>query len=214
MLDNIVTINNYPDQIYKNYQESFRSIGLGIMGLADMLVMLNLKYGSVEAIEYTDNLMNFIAKNIYKTSIELAKIKGEFPLLDREKFIQSGFIKKHIEKDTEWEEIAKDIKKHGIRNGKMISIAPSGTLSLTFGNNCSSGLEPIFSLSYERKIKFGGQEDSNIQIVQMEDYAYGLWKTIENRKYSKKQYICNSTGFTSRTTFRNVKNNKFPCRHE
>ena len=181
MLDNIVTINNYPDQIYKNYQEAFRSIGLGVMGLADMLVMLNLKYGSEEAIKFTDDLMNIIAKNIYKASIELAKERGEFPFLDREKFIQSGFIEKHIEKDSEWAEIAKDIKRYGIRNAKMISIAPSGTLSLTFGNNCSSGLEPIFSLSYERKVKIGGQDDSNIQVVQMEDYAYGMWKnTTEN----------------------------------
>ena len=61
----------------------------------------------------------------------------------------------------------------------MISVAPTGTLSLTFGNNCSSGLEPIFSLSYERKVKIGGQDESNVQIVQMQDYAYGMWKELK-----------------------------------
>ena len=179
LLDNIIDINNYPDEIYKNYQTSFRTIGLGVMGLADMLVMLNIKYGSEEAIKFIDELMNYIVKNVYKASIELAKEKGPFPLLDREKYIKSGFIKKHVEKDPEWKEIEESILKYGIRNAKMVSIAPNGTISLTFGNNCSSGLEPIFSLSYERKVKIGGQDDSNIQIVQMEDHAYSLWKNLK-----------------------------------
>ncbi len=180
MLDNIIDINNYPSPIYKNYQTNFRTIGLGIMGLADMLVMLNFKYGSEEAIHFSDKLMNFIAKQVYKASIELAKEKGAFPFLIKDKYLQSGFIKKHIDIDPEWELIAEDINTYGIRNGKMMSIAPNGTISLTFGNNCSSGLEPIFSLSYDRKIKIGGQDDSNIQVVKMEDYAYNLWKQIKH----------------------------------
>jgi ribonucleoside-diphosphate reductase alpha chain len=120
--------------------------------------------------------MNFIAKQSYKASIELAKEKGAFPFLDREKFVQSGFIKKHVMRDPEWSYIAKNIVKYGIRNGRIISVAPTGTLSLTFGNNCSSGLEPIFSLQYDRKVKMGGQDESNIKIVKMEDYSYKLWK--------------------------------------
>lgn len=181
MLDNIIDINNYPSQIFRNYQEAVRTIGLGVMGLADMLTMLNIKYGSEEGVAFVDNLMNYIVKCVYKASIELAKEKGAFPFFEKEKFLQSGFIKKHIADDPEWADIADDIKKYGIRNGKMISIAPNGTISLTFGDNCSSGLEPIFSLSYERKVKIGGQDESNIQIVQMEDYAYNKWKqTIKN----------------------------------
>ncbi|MBE5821183.1 MAG: adenosylcobalamin-dependent ribonucleoside-diphosphate reductase [Clostridiales bacterium] len=178
LLDNIIDINNYPDKIFKNYQKNFRTIGLGITGFADMLTMLNLKYGTQDSIKFSDELMNFIAKNVYKASIELAKEKGPFPLLDREKYVQSGFIQKHVKKDAEWKEIIEDIKTYGIRNAKMISVAPTGTMSLTYGNNCSSGLEPIFSLSYDRKVKIGGQDEKNIKIVHMEDFAYGLWRTV------------------------------------
>lgn len=180
LLDNIIDINNYPDKIFKNYQKNFRTIGLGITGLADMLVMMNIKYGSEESVKFCDELMNFITKTTYKASIELAKEKGSFPLLDREKYVQSGFIQKHIAIDPEWKEIADSIIKNGIRNAKMISVAPTGTMSLTFGNNCSSGLEPIFSLSYERRVKMGGQDDSCAKIVEMQDYAYGAWKDITN----------------------------------
>ena len=75
---------------------------------------------------------------------------------------------------------AKIYKEYGIRNAKLISIAPTGTLSLTFGNNCSSGLEPIFSLEYERKVKMGGQSDDDIQIIPMRDYAYNEWLKIKD----------------------------------
>jgi len=179
-LDNIIDINSFPDKIYENYQKAFRTIGAGITGLGDMLVMLNLKYGSKEAVELTDNLMNFISKQAFKASIELAKEKGSFPFLDREKYIESGYIQKHMEKDSEWIDIADSILKYGIRNSKIMSVAPTGTMSLSYGNNCSSGLEPIFSLSYDRKVKMNGQSDDNIKIVKMEDYAYKVWNKIKD----------------------------------
>ena len=183
MLDNIIDINNFPDKIYENYQKSFRTIGLGITGLADALAMLGIKYNSVDAQMYVSNLMNFISLNTYKASIELSKEKGEFPLLNREKFIRSGYIEKHCEFSHDWIQVKEDILKYGIRNAKMISIAPTGTLSLTFGNNCSSGLEPIFSLEYERKVKMGGQSDDDIKIIPMRDYAYGEWLKVKDNPY-------------------------------
>ena len=180
MLDNIIDINNFPDKIYENYQKSFRTIGLGITGLADMLAMMGMKYNSKKAKSFVYDLMNFISLNTYRASIELAKEKGEFPLLDREKFVKSGFIAKHCNHYAEWQTVREDILKYGIRNAKMISIAPTGTLSLTFGNNCSSGLEPIFSLEYERKVKMGGQSDDNVKIIPMRDYAYGEWLKVKD----------------------------------
>ena len=182
MLDNIIDINNFPDKIYENYQKSFRTVGLGITGLADALAMLNIKYNSNVAQCFTFDLMNFIAKNAYRASIELAKEKGSFPYLDKDKYVQSGFLQKHVNiPDEEWSEIVEDIKVYGIRNAKLLSVAPTGTLSLTFGNNCSSGLEPIFSLEYERKVKFGGQDEENANIVKMRDFAYGEWLKIKDR---------------------------------
>ena len=180
MLDNIIDINNFPDKIYENYQKSFRTIGLGITGLADALAMMNIEYNSNTAIPHVSKLMNFISLNTYKASIELSKERGEFPLLDREKFVESGFIEKHSRHSSDWQRVKEDILKYGIRNAKMISIAPTGTLSLTFGNNCSSGLEPIFSLEYERKVKMGGQSDDNVKIIPMRDYAYGEWLKVKD----------------------------------
>ncbi len=180
MLDNIIDINNFPDEIYENYQKSFRTIGLGITGLADALAMMGIKYNSQTAKSFVFDLMNFISLNVYKASIELSKERGEFPLLDRERFVESGFIKKHCDCCDEWRQVRDDILKYGIRNAKMISVAPTGTLSLTFGNNCSSGLEPIFSLEYERKVKMGGQSDDDIKIIPMRDYAYGEWLKVKD----------------------------------
>ena len=174
-LDNVIDINKFPLKDFENYQNNLRTIGLGITGLADVLAMMNMKYGSEKSVIFVDELMNFITKQAYFASIELAKEKGSFEFLDREKFIQSGFIQKHIEKDEDWRYIAKGILENGIRNARIISVAPTGTLSLTFGNNCSSGLEPIFSLQYDRKVRIGGQDEKNEQIVTLKDYAYDLW---------------------------------------
>ena len=171
MLDNIIDINKFPDIVYENYQKEFRTIGLGINGLADMLVMLNLKYSSKEGQTFVSNLMNFIAKEAYRSSCLLAMEKGAFPGFDKEQFLQSNYIKKH-----KWKDIEELISQHGIRNAKIMSVAPCGTMSLTFGNNCSSGVEPIFQKVSKRKVKFGGQSEEHAQIVDLEDYAYGLWK--------------------------------------
>lgn len=193
LLDNIIDINNYPLQSFEDYQKNIRAIGLGITGLADMLVMLNITYGSKESIEFVDFLMNFISFNSYESSCELAEDKGEFVLLDRDEFIKSNFIKKHIvshnSHETDWNRLTEDILKHGIRNARLISIAPAGTLSLSFGENCSSGLEPIFSLEYDRKIKIGGQDEDNIQIYTMKDYAYSIWQETKNNIVSKDKFV-------------------------
>lgn len=181
MLDNIIDVNTFPHIIYENYQKNFRTIGLGFTGLADAMAMLGMKYNSETGRSFADNLTEFIAFNAYKASIELSKEKGAFPFIDREKFVNSGYITKHCkEPDSSWREIKEDILRYGIRNAKILSIAPVGTLSLTFGNNCSSGLEPIFSLEYERKVKIGGQTDDKIKIVKMQDYAYGLWNKLKD----------------------------------
>lgn len=176
MLDNIIDVNAFPNEVYENYQKNFRTIGLGFTGLGDTLAMMNLKYNTPSARAFTDSLVEFIAFNAYKASVELAKERGSFPFLDREKFVQSGYILKHCkEQDSSWRDLKEDILKYGIRNAKILSVAPTGTLSITFGNNCSSGLEPIFSLEYDRKVKVGGQTDDKIRIIKMRDYAYGLW---------------------------------------
>lgn len=180
LLDDIIDINNYPLENYANYQKNIRTIGLGITGLADLFVMLGLEYGDEESIQLTDELMDFIVYTAYDESCNLAKEKGSFNFLDREKFVESNFIKKHIERNSKWNNIKEKILKDGIRNARLVSIAPTGTLSLSYGNNCSSGLEPIFSLEYDRKIKVGGQDEEHERIYKMRDYAYGEWLEFNN----------------------------------
>lgn len=174
MLDNIIDCNKFPDEIYKNYQTRFRTIGLGVTGLADMLVMLGMKYDSAEAIKFTDNLFEKIAQWAYDASIDLAKEKGAFPGF-KEDFIESGYVQSNLNQKS-----IKNIKEHGIRNAKILAVAPTGTMSLTFGNNCSSGIEPIFSLEYDRKIKFGGQSEEDAKIVTVRDYAYEKWMQVKD----------------------------------
>lgn len=176
MLDNVVDRNVYPDDGFKQYQELLRTLGVGTTGLATMLQMLNLKYGTEEANIFIDELYNVIAKYLYSASVELAKTKGSFKLFDANKYLQSGFFTNHD--DLEWKQIKSDIRKHGIRNARLISIAPSGTTSLVFGNNCSSGIEPVFMYEYSRDIKIGGQTDENIKKVTMNDYGWGLYKEL------------------------------------
>lgn len=184
-LDNIIDVNNYPSSIYKNYQMAFRTIGLGVTGLADMLCMLGLKYNSQQAQRFVWDLMNFIALNAYRASIELAKEKGSFPFLDKEKFTQSGYLQKHAQISDDWKKVIDDIKAYGIRNAKLISIAPTGTLSLVFGNNCSSGIEPIFAKEMIRKIEFEGQVDT----VKLRDYAYDLWLSMKNKDIGEDVFV-------------------------
>lgn len=178
ILDRVIDVNKFPDKIYENYQKAFRTIGFGVTGLADTLAMLGFKYNTQRARDFVDCLLNYITKEVYKASIDLAKKYGSFEFLDKYKFTEGNFIRKHVTVDKDWKQIRDDIFKYGIRNAKLISIAPTGTLSLTFGNNCSSGIEPIFSLSYQRKVKMGGQDESNARIVEMTDYAYGLYKQM------------------------------------
>lgn len=181
-LDNVIDVNKFPSKIYENYQKNFRTIGLGITGLADMLVMLGIPYDSKLALQTAEKVMESIARTSYTASIELAKSKGSFPFLDREKFVESGYLQKHYKDDPDgWHDIIEGIKKYGIRNARILSVAPTGTMSLVFGNNCSSGAEPIFQTSYKRRVHVGGQGEENIQTVDLKDCAYHMWENTKDR---------------------------------
>ena len=162
--------------MFEKYQKNMRTIGLGITGLGNMLMMLGIRYGSEESLKYVDELMDYISYWTYKASIALAKEKGPFPYFEADKFIQSGYLTKKASKSMYWHNLRAEISQYGIRNARMVVIAPTGTISMTFGNNCSSGVEPTFSLCYDRKVHVGGQEDKDIKIVTFMDYAYALAK--------------------------------------
>lgn len=181
-LDNVIDVNRFPNPVYGNYQKNFRTIGLGITGLADACAMLGMSYDSDRAVEFADYLMEQIAATAYKTSIEMAKENGPFPFFEKEGYTNSGFIQKHLRSNPQlWGDIVNDIEKYGIRNARMISVAPVGTLSLTYGNNCSSGVEPIFQTSYKRRVHVGGQEEKDVQTVDLKDYAYSIWENTKDK---------------------------------
>ena len=175
MLDDIIDVNKFPYKIYENYQKGMRTIGIGITGLADMLAMLGMKYDSQEARNYVESLMQMITNAEYYASVQLAKEKGCFPLCEPDKHMRGNYVMNTLEAT-----LAKDIAKYGIRNAKIQAVAPCGTISMVFGNNCSSGIEPIFSLSYDRKVKIGGQDDKDVKIVKMMDYAYYLYHKLKD----------------------------------
>jgi ribonucleoside-diphosphate reductase alpha chain len=146
-MDNIIDYNmeNHALTKIKNAVASDRRIGLGITGLADALLMLKIKYDSDGALAEVENIMRLIRDESYKTSIELAREKGPFPLFAWEGYSTSKFVQSLPE------EIQSAIKKHGIRNSTVLTVPPVGTGSIVA--QTSSGIEPIFCTSYRRRVK-------------------------------------------------------------
>lgn len=143
-LDNVLTVNTFPLPEMKEKSAKLRRIGLGVTGLADMLAIMGLKYGSPDANKLIDKLYRFISKVAYEASVMLAIEKGPFPLCNPEKHVETGFVKRMTPK------IKSLILEHGIRNCAVLTVAPTGTVSILSGN-CSSGVEPIFAAAYERR---------------------------------------------------------------
>ena len=162
-LDNVIDISGYPLTQQRDEARRKRRMGLGITGLADMLIFMGIRYGSAKSIEVASEVMKTISHESYEASIGVAKEKGSFPLLEDAKFCRG----KHVEKLPE--EIRAGIKKFGLRNSHLTSIAPTGTISL-FAGNVSSGLEPVFAFKYNRRIRNGEEDD--FTDVEVTDYAY------------------------------------------
>ena len=166
MMDNVVDASRFPLPQQAEEAQNKRRIGLGVTGLADALLMLGLRYGSEEAAAQTEAWMHAIARASYLASVDLAKEKGAFPLFDAEKYLASGSLR-HMDQDV------KDaIRKHGIRNALLTSIAPTGTISL-YAGNVSSGIEPVFAYAYTRKVL---QKDGSRTEEEVVDYAVRLWR--------------------------------------
>ncbi len=167
MLDNVLDVTVWPLEEQRLEAMNKRRIGLGFTGLGDALIMLGLRYDSAEARDFAADLTRQMRDAAYRASIELAKEKGAFPLLEAEKFLASGMASRLPE------DIRADILKHGLRNSHLLSIAPTGTISLAFGDNCSGGIEPAFSWHYTRKKR---EPDGSMAEYLVEDHAYRLYR--------------------------------------
>ena len=162
MQDNVIDKTTYFLDENEKQALGERRVGLGIMGLHDLLIWCNKKYGDDDANELVDELFKFIAINAYETSIEIAKEKGSFPFLEeqgsREKFIETGYMKKLPEY------IRQDVLKYGIRNSHLLTIAPTGSTGTMVG--VSTGLEPYFAFTYFRSGRLGKYIEVNAPIVE------------------------------------------------
>jgi len=161
MMDNIHDNTVFPLEEQAEESANKRRMGLGVTGLANAVEALGFSYGSERFLEVTEDILKLVRNEVYRASVALAKEKGAFPLFDKDKYLDAEFIKELPE------EVRAGIAVSGIRNSHLLSIAPTGTISLT-ADNVSGGLEPVFSHSYDRTIQ---TEDGPI-IESIQDYAY------------------------------------------
>ena len=145
MMDNTIDVSRFPLEAQRQEARAKRRIGLGMTGLADALIMTGLRYGSPEAAAQAEGWAMRISHAAYRTSCDLAVEKGAFPLFDREAYLAGETV------SALPDDIRARIASGGIRNALLTSIAPTGTISL-FADNVSSGIEPVFALSYTRKV--------------------------------------------------------------
>ena len=159
--DNIIDRTIYPLSEQEKEAKAKRRMGLGVTGVANALEAMGLKFGTTEYIASQDQILRVLTNECYRVSAELAFEKGAFPLFDRDRYLAGNFIKKL---DLDVQEM---IRRVGIRNSHLTSIAPTGTISLC-ADNVSSGIEPPFMLEYDRIIQtFDGPFT-----VRMYDYGY------------------------------------------
>ena len=149
-LDNVIdyNINRHALEDQKQNAINDRRVGLGILGLGDMLVRMGIKYDSDEALETIGQIMKIHRDTSYETSVELAKEKGEFPNFDWDGYSESLFVQDLPQ------ELQEKIKNHGIRNSTLTTVAPTGSGAIIA--RVTSGVEPIFATSYKRKVKKNG----------------------------------------------------------
>jgi ribonucleoside-diphosphate reductase alpha chain len=169
MMDNVVDVSRFPLDEQTREAKAKRRIGLGVTGLADALIMCRARYGSAAALKLTAEWMAAIERTAYLASTELAKEKGAFPLFDKDAYLAGETIR-GLDADVQ-----AAIAAHGIRNALLTSIAPTGTISL-LADNVSSGLEPVFSFTYTRRILL---PDGTRQEEEVSDYAFRLFKRLK-----------------------------------
>ena len=167
MLDNVLDVTVWPLPQQDAESKAKRRIGIGFTGLGDALLMLGLRYDSDEGRATAAKIAEATCHAAYRSSVELAKDRGAFPLFNADKYLAAPGFASRLPKA-----IKADIRKHGIRNSHLLSIAPTGTISLAFADNASNGIEPAFSWFYNRKKRMA---DESHRTYRVEDHAYRLY---------------------------------------
>ncbi len=170
MLDNVLDATHWPLDRQAKEAANKRRVGLGFTGLGDALAMLRLKYDNPEARAMASRISEFMRDTAYLYSVDLAKERGPFPLFNAELYLSGGNFASRLPND-----IKAEVRKHGLRNSHLLSIAPTGTISLAFADNASNGIEPPFSWTYSRKKRM---QDGTLKEYSVEDYAWRLYKHL------------------------------------
>ena len=158
-LDNIIDVNLYPVKEIDIASKDSRRIGLGVMGVADLLYKLRIPYNSKEGYDLQCKIAEALTYYSMEESVALAKSRGEFPLCSKTEYPEgkipvAGYYEKPKESHYfEWDALIDKIKKYGIRNVLTTTVAPTGTLSMLA--DCSNGMEPIFALVFEKRVTVG-----------------------------------------------------------
>jgi len=158
-LDNIIDMNKYPVEEIKIATKETRRIGLGIMGIADLLFLLKESYNSKAGYEFMNKLAEAVSYYSMEESVAIAKDRGPFPMCKDSDYVKgripvAGYYELPKETHTyDWDTLIEKIKKHGIRNSWTSTIAPTGTLSMIA--DTANGVEPVFALVYEKRVTVG-----------------------------------------------------------
>lgn len=170
MLDNVLESTHWPLTQQYDEAQAKRRVGLGFTGLGDALIMLGKRYDGEEAREEARKIAEFMRDRAYLASAELARERGPFPLFNADLYLSGGNFASRLPAA-----IKDRIRKYGIRNSHLLSIAPTGTISLAFADNASNGIEPPFSYTYTRRKRMA---DGTFKEYAVEDYAWRLYKHL------------------------------------
>ncbi len=168
MLDDVLDVTPWPLENQRREAMAKRRIGLGFTGLGDALLMLGLRYDTQVARDMAARIAEFMRDAAYTASVELARERGAFPMFNRDLYLSGGNFASQLPA-----ELKDGIRKHGLRNSHLTSIAPTGTISLAFADNVSNGIEPPFSWTYTRKKRMAGGTHKEFRV---EDHAWRLYR--------------------------------------
>ncbi len=170
MLDNVLDVTVWPLPQQQEEARSKRRVGLGFTGLGDALVMLNLRYDTQEARDMARQISELMRDTAYDASVELARERGAFPLFNADLYLSGQNFASRLSPA-----LKERVRAHGLRNSHLLSIAPTGTISLAFADNASNGIEPAFSWTYTRKKRM---MDGSFKEYAVEDHAWRLYRHL------------------------------------
>jgi ribonucleoside-diphosphate reductase alpha chain len=170
MLDNVLDATVWPLPQQKQEAHDKRRIGLGFTGLGDALIMLGLRYDTGEARAMATRIAEHMRDEAYAASVDLAQEKGAFPLLDAVQYLAAPRFASRLP-----QALKQAIRRHGLRNSHLLSIAPTGTISLAFADNAANGIEPPYSWTYQRKKR---EPDGTHKVYDVEDHAWRLYRHL------------------------------------